>query len=1209
MSLIASSGKMPNSSQQKGSSIYEQILHSIAQVFQDAQNSYVGHRKYLTILKKIQQRAFELGNEDDFNLCFCRLVNKVLPVKKSEDVADRIVKLVANFASSLQKDDENKKMSATKKEIDNGKKNQKPLEEKATDYLENTNDESNDQQAIQEKEKDEDELDVNNDEEDTDAVVSRFINYLVHHLLRGIESKDKNVRYRVMHLISLLMNTLKEIEEDLYSTLTWEVKKRLFDKEPSVRIKAVLCIARFQDESPDAAALDDPDSASSNLLFVIQNDSSADVRRAALFNLYKAEATLPYLMERAKDVSSINRKSVFTRVMKEIGDFRLLNKNIREKILTWGLKDREPTVQAAAVKMFCNQWYANVDQDLMELLERLHLVDSKIAEIAMGFFFKQKPEILDNLHFEEDYWRKLNVETSFLANLFFNYCITNSLNDTIDKNFPDTTEFASILTKYLKVRKTILMNDNSDSDKIKDINFVIEQLLYIALKYDYGDEIGRREMLQALRLGLYDELTEIQVEVTLKVLLKISINVRDFCQMISEIIIDIRDEEEEEEFSLDMEMDLDSNDDEVQQKNKKRMNRALQCMLICKHMLMLTNEPLRDNIPVTSLLDSVINPAIRSKILPIRECGVTCLGLCCLLDEQLAVEQLAFFGICCSKGDETLQLASLRIIFDILSTFGPKVLDVENHVDTLSMHKLFFRALRKLERPGVQALTAEGLCKLYLNDIFNDDELFETLILAYFSSQNNGNEDLLQILSFCLPVYAFSHPDHQARLSRIAADAFTRLYNSYEEMVSEGENAKELSQSMSSPSNILQQLIYWTDAVNLVNSTDEEVLLMKHHYQFAYNLCEFLSLSSDTASSSFKKVVATNLIKFNIYDDLQYSDLNNLYDKAITARDDIMDEADGQTIKAMERFIGYLERTCNVAEEREKEQGVINREDQKFVQALMSTESGHSENKKTGSSDEDLKENEENDVADDSKNSMMKEEEEYGEADEDNYTIPNISLSKITANSSIVIGSSKALESEDVENEDQDNSTINDNKTEDVIMRDQQDILDDSFESGEDDASTREATDDESFRFEGYSNEIADSKINEKERTMQKSRQPITYSKKSRRSTIKNEKASDILFDSSLNENETQKEASVEVLDYSDSDTEEKMRPKKSKERKIATANTSSGENVPIAKYRRSRRHLKKASTEVNIKDDEVVAFTSSIDEDGDILIDSTMSS
>lgn len=308
----------------------EQIQNALAKVFQESQSSVAGHRKQVVLLKTIQQRAHDLEHEDSFNYFFCKLINKVLLVKKSESVGDRIVKLVASFILSLQEQYE--------------------------------------------------------ESDSEDNIFTRFIHYFITHLLRGIDSKDKNVRYRVVQFLDFAMSGLGEIDDNLYESLMWSLDKRIHDKEPSVRIKALHCIARFQDTEDDGTS-DEVDEATSKLLIAIQNDSSAEVRRAALLNLVKSGVTKHYLLERARDTNSINRRLVYSRIVKELGDFRTIDSRTREKILLWGLKDREESVQKACVKMLSQDWLNTIDGDLIELLERLHVTNSEVAEIAMKHFF------------------------------------------------------------------------------------------------------------------------------------------------------------------------------------------------------------------------------------------------------------------------------------------------------------------------------------------------------------------------------------------------------------------------------------------------------------------------------------------------------------------------------------------------------------------------------------------------------------------------------------------------------------------------------------------------------------------------------------------------------------------------------------------------------------------------------------------------------
>jgi hypothetical protein len=136
----------------------------------------------------------------------------------------------------------------------------------------------------------------------------------------------------------------------------------------------------------------------------------SEVRRSVLFNLEQTRATILFIIERARDVDAINRRCVYSRSMNEIGDFRILSIGNRERILRWGLRDRDPNTKKAAVRMFAHKWVEQANNNVLEvcsmefwyltkLLERLDVVNSKIADEAMRSFFESRPEVLDSFIF------------------------------------------------------------------------------------------------------------------------------------------------------------------------------------------------------------------------------------------------------------------------------------------------------------------------------------------------------------------------------------------------------------------------------------------------------------------------------------------------------------------------------------------------------------------------------------------------------------------------------------------------------------------------------------------------------------------------------------------------------------------------------------------------------------------------------------------
>ena len=80
----------------------------ICNVFSDAQKSAAGHRKLVVGLRKIQEaccyKSIQPGkpsqkefNEDDFNVEIARCVIRLMGVKRSEAVGDRLVRFLGLF--------------------------------------------------------------------------------------------------------------------------------------------------------------------------------------------------------------------------------------------------------------------------------------------------------------------------------------------------------------------------------------------------------------------------------------------------------------------------------------------------------------------------------------------------------------------------------------------------------------------------------------------------------------------------------------------------------------------------------------------------------------------------------------------------------------------------------------------------------------------------------------------------------------------------------------------------------------------------------------------------------------------------------------------------------------------------------------------------------------------------------------------------------
>lgn len=874
--------------------VNNRIFNSIADVFQQAQSSYAGHRKHVAVLKKIQSKAVLQGYEDAFTYWFNKSVTRVLPLKKNEVVGDRIVKLIAAFIASLDRENE---LLRTEREHCQGDNTETDLSEK-------------------------------------EKVTTRFIDAFIRHILRGVESKDKNVRFRVMQLLAVVMDNLGEIEEDLYNLLMWSLNKRCFDKESTVRTQAVFCLTKFQDDPSEINDHDTDESqdneATVKLKSIIQNDPSAEVRRAAMLNIINIADTRSYIMERARDVNPINRRLIYSRVLKTMGKkcFTDLDPRMLDQLILWGLEDREENVRKACEKLITHQWVNLLEGDLIQLLENLDVAKSKSCVKVIGTLLNARNDIISKIKFPENLWKDFTVEIAFLFRCFYLHCLENNIIEVIDETFPEAAKLSNILSFYIDER---FKNDSqatlSKLDR-RNLEFIIEQLLLVAEKYDFSDEIGRREMLNVIRnmLGLKN-LSDSLIKVGLQVLKSLSINERDFVTMAIEIINDLRDDdiEEQEEAEKNGKEENGENEDEededldsfhsvvenlVDGSNKSiedqlssihsEREASAETIAICltrsSHMLELVNTSLEQNILISSLIDTLITPAVRNTEPKIRELGIKNLGLCCLLDVKLATESMYILGMCVSKGNASLKRIALQVIVDIFSVHGNAVVDGTDKVDSISLHKIFYKVLKNDNIPECQVTAAEGLCKLFLADVFTDDDLFETLVLSYFSPANSANEPLIQAFAFCIPVYCFSHPLHQQRMSRIAADVLMRLCILWDDLQSSSDPNIQKN-AMLKPNIITQQLIHWTDPRKLVHQSHNESLLDTNQIDF---LIDILKVFTQLEKKDIRKMILTNINNFYISPDQDYDKFKLVMDYI----DDIIENTtlDSVSLNSLRRF-------------------------------------------------------------------------------------------------------------------------------------------------------------------------------------------------------------------------------------------------------------------------------------------------------------------
>ena len=490
------------------------------------------------------------------------------------------------------------------------------------------------------------------------------------------------------------MNTLDSIDDELFQHVRLGLLKRLRDKESNVRVQAVCGLGRLAGDSESPQDPDDSDDDTAGgvldrLLDVLQNDPSAEVRRSLLLNLQFAPATLPFLLERARDVDATIRRALYSRLLPALADFRHLSLTHREKLLRWGLRDRDDSVRKATGKLFSERWIEDCarprdaegepedlkpgqqlsgpsSEGLCELLERIDVVnagnDGGIALDAMQEFWQRRPDYRESLIFDEAYWKNLTTESAFVARTFNDFCRQDGASEALEEKLPEVTRLAFLvqtnINSLVEHVQQIALQEDAEEDSVQQ-EFIVQQLLQIALTVDYSDEVGRRTMFSLMREALAlaelpEETTRLVVEVLRSSCENSVAAEREFCGVVLEAIAEVHDTIMGEEQPKDDNTDADdsfhsaqselsrdstpkkSKDDIVdEEKLVKEIMVNMKCLHIAQCMLQNVECNLEKNAHLVTMLNNLVVPAVRSQEAPIRERGLLCLGLCCLLDKVI----------------------------------------------------------------------------------------------------------------------------------------------------------------------------------------------------------------------------------------------------------------------------------------------------------------------------------------------------------------------------------------------------------------------------------------------------------------------------------------------------------------------------------------------------------------------------------------------
>ncbi|KAJ4159328.1 uncharacterized protein LMH87_008233 [Akanthomyces muscarius] len=873
----------------------------VGPIFRDAQRNTATHRKLAVTLRKIHEACcYETPDqkttdndfdEKAFNTEFIRCVLKVMPVKKTESVGEKSIRFIGF-------------------------------------YLRHSNDKDNELLG-----------DMADDASHMPETPStRLISDLMEAVVPLMIAKDKFVRYRSTQLLSQIINSLDALDDNLFQSLRHALLKRIRDKEAMVRVQAVLGLGRLVGNQSDGLTNSEDSDADQEsgllekLLQVLQNDPSADVRRSLLVNLPILPNTLPYLLERARDQDAATRRAVYSRLLPALGDFRHLSLSMREKLLRWGLRDRDENVRKAAGRLFRDRWIEDcagtAQQEnptpsfdgLLELLERVDVINSGVengvALEAMSGFWEGRPDYREAISFDDAFWETLTAESAFLARSFNDFCRkegNGKYESLVEEKLPEVTKVAYFLERYLNalietLRRAEDAGEEEDEAATVEQEFIAEQLLHIALSLDYSDEVGRRKMFTLLRQALSipelpDEVTKLTIETLHYICSPDAAGEREFCSIVLESVADVHDTILDDLPADDVDdsfhsarsevsgMSMSSggkrgkelSEEDARAKAVKEIVINMKCLHIVQCMLSHISGNLKDNADLVSMLNNLVVPAVRSHEAPVRERGLVCLGLCALQDRSLAEENLSLFIHFFSKGHSALQVTSLHILTDTLNVHGAHLF-----ASTPALLKVYVKAVKSGSRaPEVQAAAVMAVSKLLLGRVVSDEEacqeLLKSLVVAYFDPTSAGNQTVRQALNYFLPVFCYSRATNQELMRSIALPALHTLLNVREGL--EDDDEADIEEDMVSMPAIGACLVDWTDPRKVYSPTsllesEKKGINGDVHLELALDIMDRLH---SNVTKEEKKLVAGLLSKLYISSGSSSDKLRETYEEVCIA--------------------------------------------------------------------------------------------------------------------------------------------------------------------------------------------------------------------------------------------------------------------------------------------------------------------------------------
>ncbi|GAM25434.1 hypothetical protein SAMD00019534_086090 [Acytostelium subglobosum LB1] len=559
-----------------------------------------------------------------------------------------------------------------------------------------------------EEDKDEDEVDYDYD--------GTFLHKLLNQLLEWSELKTKGIRYRSVQLIRDITQNLEggvEIDEHLYDNIIIKLKQRIHDVSPSIRSMAAMSIQKLQSNDKNVTQV---------LIDALNTDPSDKVRDTVVNTVFIYTKDIPEITKRVRDKNPTIRASTYRFFANKV-KFAMLDVPTRIRLLS-GIQDREDRVKKSCFEMI-KSWLDHLGSDMEKLLKELDCSNNETVCLeVLGLLFTNN--IMPSRTFSVT--DILTNESALCWRAYINHLKTNvqdhSEANVDDQAIPEALPLLGSLSNY-------------EFD-----DFVFIQICHIFNYLDIFDPSTRNAITLYFRNKMLSLLISIPVKKAMLSTLRTLFKGRtDFKEYLFPILSELQDPLEGTQIGASSMEDSEE---------KVRLMHALAILADIFEFSDFSTDIHGFIYELTHLLANTEDNDIIGL-------GIKCIGLFCVVDDYkdpLYTALLPSLLHCLDNDNLQIRISAMTACFDaILSKPNDMTKDFcQDFVGHLQQRVLYIDDCDL----DILHVAIEGLCKLFYNDNWNNQEDFNRLVSLYFITPDEQSSyyRTVQVLNSFIPRYS-----------------------------------------------------------------------------------------------------------------------------------------------------------------------------------------------------------------------------------------------------------------------------------------------------------------------------------------------------------------------------------------------------------------------------------------------------------------------